>query len=138
MRLGGLEIPDKERLEIALTRVYGVGRSLAGEILTKAKIDPNKRTLKLSDDEKAKLLAILETYKIEGRLRQEIRSNINRLKAIGSYRGLRHRLGLPVRGQRTRSNARTRKGKRKTVGALTKEMWAKLEAQQKAKQSKNG
>ncbi len=134
MRLGGIEIPDKERLLIGLTRIYGIGRTRAQEIINAAHLDATKRVAKLTGEEKAKILAALEKYKIEGELRQEIRANINRLKAIKAYRGLRHLAGLPVRGQRTRSNARTRKGKRKTVGALTKEMWAKLEAQQKARQ----
>ncbi len=130
MRLGGIEIPDNERLEIALTRIYGIGRNNVWDLIKKANVDPNKKSHQLSDDEKAKLIIVLENFKIEGDLKQEIRQNIERLKLIKAYRGLRHIAGLPVRGQRTRNNARTRKGKRKTVGALTKEMWAKLEAQQ--------
>ena len=133
MRLGGIEIPDKERLEIGLTRVYGIGRTRARKILKQAKLAEAKRVAKLTGEEKARILALLENYKIEGELRQEIRANISRLKIIKAYRGLRHLAGLPVRGQRTRDNARTRKGKRKTVGALTKEMWTKLDAQKKAK-----
>jgi len=133
MRLGGIEIPDKERLEIGLTRVYGIGRTRAQEILRKTKIPAARRVAKLTGEEKAKILSFLEKYKIEGELRQEIRANITRLKVIKAYRGLRHLAGLPVRGQRTRDNARTRKGKRKTVGALTKEMWSKMDSQRKAK-----
>ncbi len=133
MRLGGIEIPDKERLEIGLTKVYGIGRTRARKILKQAKLSEAKRVAKLTGGEKARILALLEKYKIEGELRQEIRANIARLKIIKAYRGLRHIAGLPVRGQRTRDNARTRKGKRKTVGALTKEMWTKLDSQKKAK-----
>ncbi|HRS23081.1 MAG TPA: 30S ribosomal protein S13, partial [Candidatus Woesebacteria bacterium] len=104
------------------------------ELLALTHISVDKRIKDLTREEVADLMKVLENYKIEGDLRKEIRENIERLKAIKSYRGLRHLIGLPVRGQRTRSNARTRKGKRKTVGSLTKEAWAKIEAaQQKEK-----
>lgn len=132
MRIGSLQIPDQERLEIALTRIYGIGPSLVKELIKTAKLDPDKRAAKLTPEEISCILAALVKFKTEGDLRAEIRSDLERLKAIRCYRGVRHILSLPVRGQRTRSNARTKKGKKKTVGALTKEMWAKIESQQKA------
>ena len=132
MRIGSLQIPDQERLEIALTRIYGIGPSLVKELIKTAKLDPDKRAAKLTPEEISRILAALVKFKTEGDLRAEIRSDLERLKAIRCYRGVRHILSLPVRGQRTRSNARTKKGKKKTVGALTKEMWAKIESQQKA------
>jgi small subunit ribosomal protein S13 len=136
MRLGGIEIPDNERLEIALTRVYGIGRSNVHALIKAANIDADKRAAKLNSDEKARIITALENFKTEGDLRQELRTNIERLKTIKTYRGIRHIMGLPVRGQRTRDNARTRKGKKKTVGSLTKEMWAKIESQEKGAETK--
>lgn len=136
MRLGGIEIPDNERLEIALTRVYGIGRGNVRALIKAANVDADKRAAKLNSDEKARIIAALENFKIEGDLRQEVRTNIERLKTIKAYRGIRHIMGLPVRGQRTRDNARTRKGKKKTVGSLTKEMWAKIESQEKDAETK--
>lgn len=134
MRILGVEIPDNERAEVGLTSFYGIGPAMARELLALTHISVDKRIKDLTREEVADLMKVLENYKIEGDLRKEIRENIERLKAIKSYRGLRHLIGLPVRGQRTRSNARTRKGKRKTVGSLTKEAWAKIEAaQQKEK-----
>lgn len=131
MRIIGVELPDKERIEIGLTRIYGIGRKNVSQVLLLAKIEANKRTKDISQEEAARLIKALEKFKTEGDLKKEINGNIERLKAIRSYRGIRHILGLPARGQRTKTNARTRKGKRKTVGALTKEMWAKMEAQQR-------
>jgi small subunit ribosomal protein S13 len=114
-RIAGVDIPREKRIEIALTYVYGIGRQLSNKILTEAGIDVNKRTSGLTDEEIAKIRDILErTYKVEGDLRKEMSVNIKRLMDIGCYRGLRHRRGLPVRGQRTRTNSRTRKGPRKT------------------------
>lgn len=114
-RIAGVDIPREKRIEIALTYVYGIGRQLSNKILTEAGIDVNKRTSALTDEEIAKIRDILErTYKVEGDLRKEMSVNIKRLMDIGCYRGLRHRRGLPVRGQRTRTNSRTRKGPRKT------------------------
>ncbi len=114
-RIAGVDIPREKRIEIALTYLYGVGRSLSNEILSQAGIDPNKRTNMLTDEEIAKIRDIIEQdHKIEGDLRKEVNINIKRLMDIGCYRGLRHRRGLPVRGQRTRTNSRTRKGPRKT------------------------
>ncbi len=136
MRLGGIEIPDNERLEIALTRVYGIGRKNVLALIKAANVDIDKRAAKLDSDEKARIITALENFRTEGDLRQELRTNIERLKTIKTYRGIRHIVGLPVRGQRTRDNARTRKGKKKTVGSLTKEMWAKIESQEKGAEGK--
>jgi small subunit ribosomal protein S13 len=114
-RIAGVDIPREKRIEIALTYLYGIGRSLSNQILSRAGIDPNKRTNTLSEEEVAKIRDIIEQdHKIEGDLRKENNINIKRLMDIGCYRGLRHRRGLPVRGQRTRTNSRTRKGPRKT------------------------
>jgi len=114
-RIAGVDIPREKRIEVALTYVYGIGRPLSNKILTEAGIDVNKRTSSLTDEEIAKIRDILERqYKVEGDLRKEMSMNIKRLMDIGCYRGLRHRRGLPVRGQRTRTNSRTRKGPRKT------------------------
>jgi small subunit ribosomal protein S13 len=115
-RIVGIDIPDKKRLEISLTYIYGIGRRLSSEIIAKLGLDPNMRAHKLTEDDIAKVNAVLQSeYAVEGDLRRQIQNNIKRLISIHSYRGMRHRLGLPVRGQRTRSNSRTRKGKRKTV-----------------------
>jgi small subunit ribosomal protein S13 len=118
-RILGVDIPGKKRLEYALTYVYGVGQTLAGEVIRKARLDPSKKADELTDEELARIISILQTgYRIEGDLRREVSQNIRRLISIGSYRGLRHKRGLPVRGQRTKTNARTRKGPRRTVGAV--------------------
>lgn len=112
-RIAGVDIPDKKVLWIALTYIYGIGRTRSLEICKKAKIHPNKRVRELSDEEKNTLNKIITTqYKVEGDLRSEVSLAIKRLKDIGCYRGMRHIRGLPVRGQRTHSNARTRKGPR--------------------------
>jgi len=132
MRIVGVEIPDNERAEIGLTRFFGIGRTNVIELAKKAKIDLNTRIKDLSRDDVANLMKALETFKVEGDLKKEIRENIDRLKAIKAYRGIRHIVSLPARGQRTKTNARTRKGKKKTVGSLTKEAWAKIETAQKA------
>lgn len=136
MRILGIELPDKERAEVGLTRIYGIGRKNVGHLLALVQIEADKRIKDLTKEEIARLAKALEKFKIEGDLRKEINDNIERLKAIRCYRGIRHILNLPVHGQRTRTNARTKRGKRKTVGALTKEMWAKLEAQQRAAMAK--
>lgn len=116
MRIGGVDLPNDKRIEIALTYIFGIGRSRANEVLDKAQIDPDKKTHELTSDEVTRLRNLIESeYTIEGELRSQIRRNIQRLKDIECYRGIRHKKGLPVRGQRTRSNARTRKGPRKTV-----------------------
>ena len=116
VRVIGIDIPDNKRLEISLTYIYGVGKHLAQEILTKLALDPSMRARDLSQDEIAKINAMLQSeYVVEGDLRRRVQNNIKRLISINCYRGLRHRVGLPCRGQRTQTNARTRKGKRKTV-----------------------
>ena len=132
-RIVGVDIPDNKRIEIALTYIYGIGLHRSQEILRKAQINPDTRAKDLSSQDLVKLQKVLEEYKIEGDLRKEIRENIQRLKRIGCYRGLRHMQGLPVRGQRTRTNARTKRGKRKTVGAMKKEDLMKLEQARKNK-----
>ena len=114
-RIAGVDLPNKH-VNIALTYIYGIGRSSANEICKKTNIDPNAMINDLSQDDLASLRTVIDgEYKVEGRLRSEIGLNIKRLMDIGCYRGLRHRKGLPVRGQRTRTNSRTRKGKKKTV-----------------------
>jgi small subunit ribosomal protein S13 len=115
-RVIGIDIPDKKRLEISLTYIYGVGRKLSTEIIAKLGLDPNMKAHNLTEEDIARINATLQSeYAVEGDLRRQVQNNIKRLISIHSYRGMRHRLGLPVRGQRTRSNSRTRKGKRKTV-----------------------
>ncbi len=115
-RVIGIDIPDNKRLEISLTYIFGIGRELSTQIIAKLGLDPNMRAHKLTEDDIAKLNALLQSqYVVEGDLRRQVQNNIKRLINIHSYRGMRHRLGLPVRGQRTRTNTRTRKGKRKTV-----------------------
>ncbi len=112
-RIAGVEIPDHKPIEIALTYIYGIGRTSAQKILTKAEVDWFKKTRDLTEEELTRIRQIIEReYKVEGDLRREVAQNIRRLMDIGCYRGIRHKMGLPVRGQRTRSNARTRKGPR--------------------------
>lgn len=126
LRLVGIDLPENKRIEIALTYVYGIGPKISKIILERAKIDPNLRAKDLTAEGVAKLQKIIEEFKVEGDLRKEIRENVQRLKRIASYRGSRHSAGLPVRGQRTRTNARTLRGKRKTIGAMKKEDAAKV------------
>ena len=118
-RVFGVDIPGKKRVEYSLRYIYGIGPAAARAIVAKANIDPAKKADELSDEEMSKISHLLQSeYKTEGDLRRETSQNIRRLIAIGCYRGTRHRRGLPVRGQRTSTNARTRKGPRKTVGAV--------------------
>jgi small subunit ribosomal protein S13 len=114
-RILGVDIPKEKRIEIALAYLYGVGRSLSNKILKEAQVDPGKRAKDLTEEEVSRITNIIQksAYKVEGDLRRDISQNIKRLMDIGSWRGIRHRKGLPVRGQRTRTNARTRKGPRK-------------------------
>jgi small subunit ribosomal protein S13 len=115
-RIAGIDIPKNKRGEVALTYIYGIGRSSARDILQKAGVDTDKKVQDWNDGELTKIRSVInEQFKIEGELRSEVQMNIKRLMDIGSYRGIRHRLGLPVRGQSTKNNARTRKGRRKTV-----------------------
>lgn len=115
-RIAGVELPRNKKTVIALTYIYGIGHKRASEIVQKAQVDPDKRTNELLPEEVQKLRNIISDYKVEGDLRKEIAINIKTLMDLGNYRGLRHRRGLPARGQRTRTNARTRKGRKKTVG----------------------
>ena len=126
MRIAGFNIPDTKRVDIGLTHLYGVGRNNVVDILKKASVDGGKRVNGLSEEEQKRIQKVLEGYKVEGDLRAEVLSNIKRLKEISSYRGLRHSKNLPVRGQRTRSNARTKRGKRVTIGAIKKEVAVKM------------
>lgn len=120
-RIVGVELPKEKRIEISLTYIHGIGLTASQKILVIAKIDPNTRTKDLSSDDIQKLTKIIDqNFIVEGELKQEVLRNIKRLKDIRSYRGVRHKLGLPVRGQRTRSNAVTRKGKNIAVGGLNK------------------
>ncbi len=126
-RISGVDIPENKRIEISLTYVFGIGKNTAKTILNNAKIDLNKRVKDLDDAELAEIRKQIEDLHlpVEGELKRIINQNIRRLMDVKSYRGLRHRLGLPARGQRTRSNARTRKGKKKTVGGLKRSLTKK-------------
>lgn len=119
VRIAGVTIPNEKRVEIAITYIFGIGRSVSSEILEQAKIDPNTRVKDLKDEEINKLRQVVEKkYLVEGDLRREVAGNIKRLKEIGSYRGSRHTKGLPLRGQRTKTNSRTNRGNRRaTVGS---------------------
>ena len=120
-RIASIDLPRNKRIEVALTYIYGVGRSASQEILSKAGVDGNTRSDNLTEDEVAKIRKVLDSgYKVEGDLRREVTMNVKRLMDLGCYRGLRHRRGLPVRGQKTKTNARTRKGPRKTVAGKKK------------------
>lgn len=116
IRIVGVDLPQNKRGEVALTYIYGIGRSSANSILTKAEVDRDIKVKDWTDDQAARIREIISTeYKVEGDLRSEVQLNIKRLMDIGCYRGIRHRIGLPVRGQSTKNNARTRKGRKKTV-----------------------
>ena len=120
-RIAGVDIPRNKRVIIALMYIYGIGKSTSGKILQKCNVNPDKRVHELTDEETKKIRTIISTdYKIEGTLRAEVSMNIKRLMDISCYRGLRHKKGLPVRGQRSKTNARTRKGRKKTIGAKRK------------------
>ncbi len=125
-RIAGVDLQDNWKVDYALTKVKGLGWSLSKKVMASAKIDAKKRVSELTADDVSKITAELEKYQIEGDLARDVRGNIQRLQVIGSYRGMRHTRGLPSRGQRTRTNARTKRGKRKTVGAFKKEMLAKM------------
>ena len=126
MRISGINLPDEKRTDIGLSYLFGVGRKNVVDILKKAQIDGTKKLKTLTEEEQRKLQKVLEEYKTEGDLKVEIQGNIKRLREIGSYRGIRHARNLPVRGQRTKSNARTKRGKRMTIGAIKKEAAVKL------------
>lgn len=132
-RIAGIDLPQKKKLFIALTYIYGVGPSVVQDLIKKANVDGDKRVEALTPEEVSRIQKVIDTtIEVEGNLRKKIRDHIERLKRIGSYRGTRHIKALPVRGQRTRTNARTNRGRRRTVGAMTKEMAAKLETAKKA------
>jgi small subunit ribosomal protein S13 len=134
-RIAGIDIPDHKKLAFAMRSIYGIGPKRASEICKKAQIDPDKRARDLTAEETNRIQKVLEEYAVEGDLRSIINDNFNRLKRIRCYRGLRHIAGLPSRGQRTRSNSRTRRStKRRTVGSMTKEMAAKLDVAKKNKE----
>jgi len=135
-RIAGIDLQDNWKVDYALTKIRGLGWPLSRRILASAKVDTKKRMSDLKADDVAKITAEIEKYEIEGDLTRQTRSNIQRLQVIGSYRGLRHTRGLPVRGQRTRTNARTKRGKRKTVGAFKKEMLTKMAAGKTAEEKK--
>ena len=120
-RIAGVDLPREKRVEIGLTYIYGIGRPTANEIMKKAGVNPDTRVKDLTEEEAGKIRKIIDSdYVVEGDLRREVSLNIKRLMEIGSYRGIRHRRGLPVRGQKTKTNARTRKGPKKTVGRKKK------------------
>lgn len=130
MRITGVDLPEQKSIWIALTQLYGLGRKNSAQLLREAKVEMGKKTAELSRDEVSRITKVLEDWKIEGDLRREVTENIKRLKEIGSYRGIRHGKGLPVRGQRTRTNARTKRGKRITIGALKKETMSRTSSRQ--------
>lgn len=136
IRLSGVDLPEAKRIDIALTYLYGIGRVNVRPLLVQAKIDPARRAKDLSQEEISRLQKIVDTMKVEGDLRKDIAQGITRLKEIGSFRGSRHTKGLPARGQRTRSNARTKRGKRVTIGALKKEAQSKVETAKKEAEKK--
>jgi small subunit ribosomal protein S13 len=120
-RIAGVDLPKSKKILFGLQYIFGIGPASSADVLEKAKIDPNKKVSDLNEDEVAQIRSVLTAeYKVEGALRSEVQQNIKRLMDIGSYRGIRHRKSLPVRGQRTRTNSRTRKGKRKTVAGKKK------------------
>lgn len=127
-RIEGIQLPDNVRIDYALTLLYGVGWPMSKKVLVNAGVSESKRVRELSDEELSSITRVLDSLVVEGDLKRQVRENIQRLLAIGSYRGTRHNKGLPVRGQRTRTNARTKRGKRKTVGAFKKEALSKMQA----------
>ncbi len=127
-RIAGVDIPEEKRIEVALTYIVGIGRSNVQKILAGAKVKPDIRARELTTEEVARLQKAIDTHPTEGEIRKMVRENVQRLKRAGAYRGLRHSQGLPVRGQRTRTNARTKRGKRKTVGAMKKKELSKFQS----------
>lgn len=132
-RIAGVELPSEKRIEASLPYIYGIGKSLTKKILIDCQIDPNLRTKNLTEDQINKLQRSIENFKVEGDLRREVQGNIKRLQEIGTYRGSRHLKGLPARGQRTRTNARTKRGKRITIGTVRKEAVVKTGGAPEAK-----
>lgn len=130
-RIAGIQLPADKRIDYALTLLYGIGWPASRKILGATAIDPGKRVENLTDEELAKIAKEIEGFPIEGELRRQVGEDIKRLIAISAYRGVRHTKNLPVRGQRTRTNARTKRGKRKTIGAFKKETLAKMQQQRR-------
>jgi small subunit ribosomal protein S13 len=130
-RISGVELQDNWKLDYALTNIKGVGWSLSKKIIKSLSMDPDKRLSELDPNDLSKIASKLEDYPVEGELVRKVKSDIQRVRTIGSYRGIRHARSLPVRGQRTRRNARTKRGKRKTVGAFKKDMLTKMQSQKK-------
>lgn len=137
-RISGIDLPTNKKVLFALPYIYGLGKGLSKKVLDETKVDPDKRVKDLSEAEVLKLQKAIDQIIVEGDLRRAVQQNIRRLEEIGAYRGLRHRKNLPSRGQRTRSNARTRRGKRLTVGAIKKEVALKMEAAAKKDASAAG
>ena len=125
-RIAGIDLENQKRIDIALTKVYGIGRKNVVKILASAKVNPATRVKDISEEEINRLKKIVDTFKVEGDLKEDVHENIKRLRELGSYRGIRHARNLPTRGQRTRSNARTKRGKRVTIGAIKKEIAEKM------------
>lgn len=136
VRIAGVDLPVEKKVDIGLTAIYGIGRKNVQKLLVTARVDPNKRIKDLTAEEVTHLQKAIEKVPTEGELRRVISENIKRLKAIGSYRGIRHAQGLPVRGQRTRSNARTKRGRRKTVGAMRKKDLVRFGVKREAREEK--
>jgi len=132
-RIAGQDIPDNKKIPYALRYIFGVGPKIADDVVKKTKINPDKRAKELTPEEINRLQAVLDQIMTEGDLRREINDNISRLKRIHAYRGLRHIAGLPARGQRTRSNARTKRGAKRTIGAVSKEAATKVETPKASK-----
>jgi len=135
VRISGVILPENKKLAVGLANVYGIGRLRAFKALRRAEIDFDKRVKELTSEEIVRLQKVIDEMPVEGVLKKRISQDIQRLRSINSYRGLRHSLGLPARGQRTRSNARTKRGKRATIGAMKKETLAKLETAKKKKET---
>lgn len=133
-RIAGVILPEEKRVDVGLTVIFGIGRQNVGEILGEAGVDPAKRVKNLTAEEVIKLQKAVDKFPVEGTLKKKITEDIKRLKTIGSYRGLRHIQNLPVRGQRTRTNARTKRGKRKTIGAMKKKELAKFTKEREVKE----
>lgn len=132
-RIAGIDIPDHKKLAYALRYIYGIGPKISAEIITKTRLNADKRARDLTTDEINRIQAALDNYLVEGDLRRSVSDNVNRLRRIKAYRGVRHAMGLPVRGQRTRSNARTKRGAKRTIGAVSKEAAAVTEAAKASK-----
>ncbi len=130
-RIIGIDLPEDKRVETGLTYIYGLGRKNVLEVLKTAKVDAGKKIGKLTDEELSRITKALDSFLVEGDLRKKISEDIQRLKSISCYRGYRHNAGLPVRGQRTRSNARTKRGKRRTIGAMKKDNLTRMRTGEK-------